>query len=522
MNNSFIFLYKFNDISAGDIMKYLAWIFLLTNLFFNTAFPQWIPQNSNTNQRLLTTFFLNENLGWAGGNEGCIIKTTNGGLDWNYYSIGTKYTVHAIHFVDSLHGWAALYTFDLDRAGYIIATSDGGTNWYYQYYIAGVTLHNVYFYDQYFGWAVGSSGVFLRTVNGGATWQEDFASPQWAWSLCFLSPNLGWVGDGFSGYMRKTTDGGFTWQYKSVPSYSRMMDIFFLNQNLGWAVGNYGHILKTTDGGETWNHQNSGVTQELNDVEFIDENIGWAVGMNGVVLHSTNGGTTWFYQGNQVENDLYGLSCKSSQLGWIAGSNGIVLFTDNGGGDPLPVELISFKADYFENIVNLSWATASELNNLGFEVERKSKSEKWDKIAFIFGNGTTTETKHYSYKDDLKDVVVTKVYYRLKQIDLNGEFEYSNEIEIDINVPIKFQLNQNYPNPFNPTTTIKFQVPIKSNVSIKIFDVLGREVEVLVDEVKEAGFYNVLFDASKLASGVYLYSIQTENYSNTKKLILIK
>lgn len=75
-----------------------------------------------------------------------------------------------------------------------------------------------------------------------------------------------------------------------------MMDIFFLNQNLGWAVGNYGHILKTTDGGETWNHQNSGVTQELNDVEFIDENIGWAVGMNGVVLHSTNGGTTWYLQ----------------------------------------------------------------------------------------------------------------------------------------------------------------------------------------------------------------------------------
>ena len=85
-----------------------------------------------------------------------------------------------------------------------------------------------------------------------------------------MSPNIGWVGDGFSGYMRKTTDGGFTWQFKSVPSYSRMMDIFFLNQNLGWAAGNYGHILKTTDGGENWVQQNSGVSQELNEIRICE------------------------------------------------------------------------------------------------------------------------------------------------------------------------------------------------------------------------------------------------------------
>jgi hypothetical protein len=295
-----------------------------------------------------------------------------------------------------------------------------------------------------------------------------------------------------------------------------------LNENLGWAVGQFGVILKTTNGGEIWTHQNSRVVQELNDIEFVDENYGWSIGLGGTILHTTNGGLNWLTQGNQVNNDLYGLSCKSSQIGWIAGSNGIVLFTDNGGGDPLPVEMISFKADNFEYIVNLSWATSSELNNSGFAVERKSETENWNQIAFIYGNGTTTETKYYSYQDELKNLFASKVYYRLKQIDFNGDFKYSNEIEVNINIPIKFQLNQNYPNPFNPTTTIKFQVPIKSNVSIKIYDVLGREVEVLVDEVKEAGFYNVLFDASKLASGVYFCSMQTENYSNTQKIVLLK
>ena len=171
-------------------IRLLSLIFLLSSI----SYSQWIPQNSNTSQRLLTVFFLNDHLGWAGGNEGSIIKTTNGGIDWTYFSVGTKFTVHAIHFIDSLKGWAALYSFNPGRAGYIIATSDGGANWYYQYYIDGVTLHNVYFYDQYFGWAVGSSGIFLRTINGGITWQEDFCLSTMGMEFMFLESKywLGW------------------------------------------------------------------------------------------------------------------------------------------------------------------------------------------------------------------------------------------------------------------------------------------------------------------------------------------
>jgi photosystem II stability/assembly factor-like uncharacterized protein len=502
-------------------MKSFILIFTFS-LLASSAHSQWIPQNSGTTERFLTVFFLDQNYGWAGGNEGCIVKTTNGGTDWTYFSIGTKYTVHAIHFVDTLKGWAVLYTFIPDRAGYVIATTDGGANWFYQYYINGVTLHNIYFYDEYFGWAVGSSGIFLRTVNGGLNWQEDFVSPEWSWSLFFLSPNIGWVGDGYSGYIRKTTDGGFTWQYKSIPTYSRMMDITFINENIGWAVGQNGQILKTLNGGETWNHQNSFVAQDLNDVEFVNENDGWVVGLEGRILHTSDGGNNWNLQISNTTNDLHGLSIKNEILGWIAGDQGIVLHTKNGGGGITPVELIAFNGEYYDGEVNLSWATATELNNSGFEVERKTKFGDWEKVAFIQGNGTTTETKYYSYADIVIDYSSAKLSYRLKQIDFDGSAQYSREIEIDIALPNKFNLEQNYPNPFNPSTMIRFALPQKSAVTIIVYNSVGEEVHVLLNEIIDAGYHQVRFNTGVLSSGIYFYTLKADNFVQTRKMILLK
>jgi hypothetical protein len=190
--------------------------------------------------------------------------------------------------------------------------------------------------------------------------------------------------------------------------------------------------------------------------------------------------------------------------------------------NPLPVELVSFSADYTSGNVNLSWITATELNNSGFDVERKTKTGEWNKITFIRGNGTTTETKHYFFTDDVKDVKTSNVYYRLKQIDFDGTFNYSNEIEVDINLPTKFQLEQNYPNPFNPVTIIKYQLPNKSLVTLKVFDILGKEVEILVNEEKDAGYYQLSFNASSLSSGIYFYTLQTGSNIVTKKMILLK
>jgi hypothetical protein len=190
--------------------------------------------------------------------------------------------------------------------------------------------------------------------------------------------------------------------------------------------------------------------------------------------------------------------------------------------NPLPVELVSFNADYNDGTINLSWITATELNNSGFDIERKTENGEWNKITFIQGNGTTTETKHYFFNDNIENLKDSKLFYRLKQIDYDGSFQYSNVIEVDIELPTSFQLEQNYPNPFNPITQIKYELPVKSAVTIKIFDILGNEIQTLVDEEKDAGYFQVSFDASRLSSGIYFYTLQAGNSFFTKKMILIK
>ncbi len=188
----------------------------------------------------------------------------------------------------------------------------------------------------------------------------------------------------------------------------------------------------------------------------------------------------------------------------------------------LPVELSSFTSQVNGNSVKLNWATASELNNSGFEIERKnSESNDWKKISFVQGNGTTNDSKNYFYDD--KNITSGKYQYRLKQKDFNGNYEYhtlSNEVEIGI--PKKFNLSQNYPNPFNPATKINFEIPRNLKVQLSVYDVTGKLASELVNEQRAAGYYTVEFNGSNLASGMYFYLIEAGEFSATKKMILVK
>ncbi len=187
----------------------------------------------------------------------------------------------------------------------------------------------------------------------------------------------------------------------------------------------------------------------------------------------------------------------------------------------VPVELSSFIASVNEKDVILSWQTATELNNSGFDVERTEANEEWEKVGFVSGNGTSTEINSYTFAD--KDVPFGTYNYRIKQIDFDGTYEYFIlEDEVEISSPGNFVLLQNYPNPFNPTTTIKYSVVEKTFVRLIIYDVAGSEVAVIVNKEQKAGEYEIDFNAGNLTSGVYFYRLQTGNFVETKKMILMK
>ena len=182
------------------------------------------------------------------------------------------------------------------------------------------------------------------------------------------------------------------------------------------------------------------------------------------------------------------------------------------------------------NDVNMIWRTETEINNLGFEIERKVSSNSpqygidsgWLKIGFVPGHGTTSDPQEYFYLDDINLISSTTLAYRLKQIDFNGTYDYSDEVLVENVAPGDFELKQNYPNPFNPSTSIQYAVGRQQFIVLKVYDVLGDEIATLVNEEKSAGTYEIKFDASVLTSGVYFYSLEAGSFIETKKMIFLR
>jgi hypothetical protein len=190
----------------------------------------------------------------------------------------------------------------------------------------------------------------------------------------------------------------------------------------------------------------------------------------------------------------------------------------------VPVELTAFTAYSGINGVDLNWSTATETNNYGFEIQRKNcnvDGSPFMTVAFVNGAGTVTNEQSYAYTDRGVLSETGKFAYRLKQVDFNGQFAYSDEIEVDLN-PVDYALFQNYPNPFNPSTNISFSLPKETRVSLKIYDVLGNEVLSLVNDVRNAGTHTVTFDANSFSNGVYFYKLETPDFTKTSKMILMK
>lgn len=300
-----------------------------------------------------------------------------------------------------------------------------------------------------------------------------------------------------------------------------------------WSSGYTGVVLSsaiTSSGVGAWNQKADGSNAGYNYSRFNWTGSEFAINWTANTIHelfrvNVSGGTVtgtfelaengWVTQG-----DWY------FELGGVTKTNTSNPFFQQTVNDvPLPVELTSFTALFNQNIVNLKWQTKTELNNYGFEVYRKVSNGElkvgdWEKIGFVLGNGNSSSPKDYFFKDK-NPSGGSKFIYRLKQMDYAGNSAYSDEVKVEL-IPEKFNLFQNYPNPFNPVTNIKFALPKAAKVTLLVYNLLGEKVAALLNEDKEAGFYDVQFNASNFSSGVYIYRLTTEDFIKTMKMNFIK
>lgn len=328
--------------------------------------------------------------------------------------------------------------------------------------------------------------------------------------------------------MIKTDNNGVTWSWVRQDLFIK--NIYFFNDTIYLAASNLTHytsaggIYKSYNNGLTIISLNSGLeNRDIKQIIKTPSNVLISVVGDGI-YRSLNNGDYWY------KLNLTGLPSTHINSVYYSDDGKLYACTDNGIGvftGELPVEFTSFTVQTNRSNILLQWTTSTETNNKGFEIERKTENSKWRIIGFREGKGTTTEPQNYNFIDDLFEVNGYKVSYRLKQIDFNGAFKYSNVIEVEL-VPHRFSLSQNYPNPFNPSTKIKYAISSPQYATLKVYDVLGNEVTTLVDEFKPAGNYEVEFPnvetrhGVSLPSGVYFYHLNAGDYIETRKMILLR
>lgn len=475
------------------------------------------------NANFVDVFFTDELTGYAADGRytgGPLYKTTDGGLNLfglpNFPSQVFTSSLRSIYFTNGLTGFAG------SAPARIVKTTDGGDSWYIVNR-TGLTdtiglINRFFFINPATGWAVTTGGGIIKTTDAGENW---FAQLNAGISVIFsgvyfVDSLSGWTS---GGRPYKTVDGGSSWVQQTNTSIWNSDDVYFQNIDTGW-IGKYSSInnslFKTTNDGVDW-IKIPGVVGARKFYHFRDP-IHWLI-IGFLRYYITNDyGNNWIEFTEDVPAGLASFSAPTNNLGYFVGNLGLILRYDD--TTYVPVELNSFTANIDMNNVLLSWSTSSELNNRGFEIERSTDKTVWRIIGFLKGAGTTTETNYYSFTD--YELSLGEYFFRLKQIDFDGSFDYSYIIEVEVETPNEFLLSQNYPNPFNPTTTIKFSIPETGLVTLKIYDILGKEVAALVNEKKSAGNYSVNFNAGHLASGIYIYRLTSGHFTSSKKLILLK
>ena len=398
-------------------------------------------------------------------------------------------------------------------------------------------LSSVYFVDSLFGWATGMSGTIIHTTNGGSDWiiQNNHTENN-VYDIFFLNRNLGWAvywessNYPYGTFILKTTNGGNDWVTSPNPEENIFSQcILFLDSLNGWMGGKPYPIVRTTDGGASWTEADIDSSDFSNfpvfDIQFYDSSFGYASGgfvdCCGIIWWTKDGGDHWFvietkyiapepiYQLHINDSlNVIGVGGDFESLGYGVG----MIRTSDGGGswnfEYIGVSGVSWDIDFRTDME--AWATLASKQKLIYSLDA---GLTWTIVstpdsAFIF---------KMIFPDSLHGFGVGSDGAIIKYKPLISNVQDQGE-----NVPEKFILQQNFPNPFNPTAKIRYSIPQLSYVVLKVFDVLGNEIETLVDEVKQIGNYELIWNASYLSSGVYFYQIKASSFIETKKMVLIK
>jgi photosystem II stability/assembly factor-like uncharacterized protein len=475
-------------------------------------------------------YFTNSGTGYVVGGGlagGYVLKTTNGGASWFVSWWNDLAGLLSITFVNQLTGYA------VGGGGDILHTSDAGASWVNQKRDIADCSHfwTVEFVSENTGYAGAQNGVLAKTTDGGANWFRQVSNTVWdIEAIQFLNSETGYaIGD--SQIVRKTTNGGTNWLTLNagvLPAYSSFYSLHFMDTETGYiAGGNPGEcILKTTNGGNNWikQHESTGTGRALFAIRFIDANTGYAAGLNQWFYRTTNAGLNWDVD-LQLQFNCPG--CAFFKIKFVNSSTGFMVGH--------PIYSSGPDAVYRTTNSGFNWTRINIINavigaySVAFTDENTGYICGWEGITKTTNGGYNWYYLNRFTNYALFDIDFTGVNtgYAVGSFGTiikttTGGGNYIGIKPVSNSVPVKYHLYQNYPNPFNPSTNIKFELPKQEFVTIKIFDVMGREVASLVNETKEAGYHSIVFNGADLSSGLYIYKIEAGDFTDTKKMILIK
>lgn len=499
-------------------------IFKTTNAGVN-----WFVINPmGTFSRINYFYFFNESTAYVGTDNSNFFKTTNGGANWSgvlipHYTFNSYFGINNFSFTDLQNGVALLH----DHI--IVTTTNSGNNWtlntnslnhYTPFKAIEFIDNNTAILG---GWGSTSDHIFYKSTNSGVSWEGKYLynyqnSTGYIYDVEFPSFSTGYaVGGGNNkGYVYKSINSGNNWTKMDSIGNASANECFFVDDNTGFVIGRFTQIYKTTNGAVSWTAFPTSSTNGFNSIYFIDYNTGYVCSGNAnpqLIYKTTNNGTNWIQIYSMTGSSFNDIYFVNSSTGYLA-ARGILKSTD--GGNTWLQKSPNYY-DYFYGIRFSSQNTGYAFGVYGKMIKTTDAGETWGELPMptdLMGSDMHFINENTGYFVGDQGMILKTT---------NGGGNVINGINDPVfEIPGDYRLSQNFPNPFNPVTTINFSIPKYSQIRISIYDILGKEIDVIVNGYLSPGNYNIEWNAQNFASGVYFYELKTGEFIERRKMVLIK